>query len=183
MKRARHSRGGRCYNSVKTVMNHKKISEIVNVFLLSVSSILNIALVAVLFFLVLSRYFFEWSILGLYDVALFIAVWLYCLGGTLSSFRNEHLKVNLLELSINNKTFRKCQRVFVVVVTFVTTSVFLYFSYEMFGWAIKRPQIIPSLGVPLWIAQLAILAGAFGCFSCALRDLINLFKSSVQNNK
>ena len=41
----------------------------------------------------------------------------------------------------------------------------------MFAWGLKRPQTIPVLGLPLWLAQAPLALAAVTAVLYALRDM------------
>jgi len=125
-----------------------------------------------LVFLVFSRYVLNWSIVGLNELSVLAAMWLYMIGALLASRRGEHLVVDLVPQLLSNPHAQAVHRVFVALVTLVITCFFIAWTYQMFAWGMKRPQIIPALGLPLWVSQAAIEVAAVGCFAYALRDVV-----------
>jgi TRAP-type C4-dicarboxylate transport system permease small subunit len=61
----------------------------------------------------------------------------------------------------------------VAVITTIITLFFITWAYSMFEWALRRPQTMPGLGLPLWISQASIAMAAVGCFAYAVRDAVS----------
>ncbi|KLK90084.1 hypothetical protein AA309_27655 [Microvirga vignae] len=125
-----------------------------------------------LVFLVFSRYVLNWSIVGLNELSVLAAMWLYMIGALIASRRREHLVVDLVPQLLSNPWAQAVHRVFVALVTLVITCFFVAWTYQMFAWGVKRPQTIPALGLPLWVSQAAVGVAAVGCCAYALRDVV-----------
>lgn len=129
-------------------------------------------LTGVIFFMVIARYLLEWSIIGADEIALFSAMWLYMTGAMVASRRAEHLVVDFLPQQMTSpKLLRLHQRVIALIMV-ATTVFFMYLSWRMFSFAIKRPQTTPGLGLSELIPLSAIMLASVGCFAYAIRDLI-----------
>jgi TRAP-type C4-dicarboxylate transport system permease small subunit len=56
----------------------------------------SLAVAGVLLFLVAARYLFGWSVVGMHELALLAAMWLYMTGALIASRRREHLAVDFV---------------------------------------------------------------------------------------
>lgn len=132
----------------------------------------SLMLVGLMLFLVLARYVFGWSIVGLLEVIMLFGMWLYMVGGLIASRKREHLVVDFVQTNIQDQQIRRLHQAFLSLVTLVITGFFVYLSYRMLKWGMRRPQHTPGLSIPLWIPQSAIMFASVGCALYALRDLI-----------
>lgn len=138
---------------------------------LSAFAILNLViLTAVTVYLVVARYILNQAAAGPQEFALLCAVQLYMTGALIASARNEHLNVDWLEQQLVFRPARRLHRMAVAVVTLVVGIFFCYWAYKMLAWNLRRPQVTPALGLPLWIPQVSIIVCAVGCTAYAIRD-------------
>ncbi len=144
---------------------------------LDVVAILSSVLVAgLIVFLVIARYVLELSVVGLHEVILLFAVFLYMFGAIIASKKREHLTVDWLQQRLVSERAKAWHDLTIAAITLILTGFFLAWTYWMLDWGLKRPQVTPGLRIPLWIPQLAILAAAVGCNLYALRDLVDAIR-------
>ena len=132
----------------------------------------SLLVVGLMIFLVVARYVFGWSIVGLLEVIMLFGMWVYMLGALIASRRNEHLVVDLVAQKIADGRARAAHRLVVGCITFAATAFFTLLALRMLKWGISHPQTTPGLGIPLWIPQSAILVAAIGSGLYALRDIV-----------
>ncbi|WP_299199904.1 TRAP transporter small permease subunit [uncultured Amphritea sp.] len=138
----------------------------------TVALISSLMLVGLMLFLVVARYVFGWSIIGLLELIMLFGMWLYMVGGLIASRKREHLVVDFLQTSIRDRQIRRLHQCFISLVTLVITGFFVFLAYRMLSWGLRRPQHTPGLSIPLWIPQSAIMFASIGCSLYALRDFI-----------
>lgn len=134
-----------------------------------ISSLLVVGLV---FFMVIARYVLEWSIIGLDEIALIGAMWLYMTGAIVASRRAEHLVVDFLPRQLTSSALLRFQQRFVSLVMICASVFFIFLALRMLGFAIRRPQTTPGLGIPELVALSAVALNSIASFSYALRDFI-----------
>ncbi|MDO6564823.1 TRAP transporter small permease [Amphritea sp. 1_MG-2023] len=132
----------------------------------------SLALVGLMLFLVVARYIFGWSIIGLLELIMLFGMWLYMVGSLIASRKREHLVVDFLQTSLRDQQIRRLHQALISLITLVITGFFVYLSYRMLTWGMRRPQHTPGLSIPLWIPQSAIMFASIGCSLYALRDFI-----------
>lgn len=131
-------------------------------------------------FLVLARYVFGWSIVGLLELIMLFGMWLYMLGALIASRRNEHLAVDFLELQITDSRIQRFHQGLIALITLVICIFFVVLAWRMLAWGMRRPQSTPGMGIPLWLPQASIMVAALGCTCYALRDLISTLAGTRQ---
>ncbi|MEX6504624.1 TRAP transporter small permease [Pseudomonas zhanjiangensis] len=132
----------------------------------------SMLVVGLMLFLVLARYVFGWSVVGLLELIMLFGMWLYMLGGTIACRRNEHLKVDFIELKITDQRLKLMHKALISLISFLICLFFVVLAYRMLSWGIRRPQSTPGMGIPLWLPQASIMLAAVGCSCYSLRDLI-----------
>ncbi|MDX1265765.1 MAG: TRAP transporter small permease [Oceanisphaera sp.] len=132
----------------------------------------SMLVVGLMLFLVLARYVFGWSIVGLLELIMLFGMWLYMLGALIASRHNEHLVVDFVELQISDHRLKLMHKALVSLITFVICLFFVVLAYRMLAWGLKRPQSTPGMGIPLWLPQASIMLAAVGCSCYSLRDLL-----------
>ena len=133
----------------------------------------SLLVVGLMLFLVLARYVFGWSVVGLLELIMMFGMWLYMLGGLIASRRNEHLVVDFVELQINDQRIKLLHKALVSFITFIICIFFAVLAYRMLAWGMRRPQSSPGMGIPLWLPQASIMLAAVGCCCYTLRDVIS----------
>lgn len=146
-------------------------------FLSSIVIIASLSIVALMVFLILSRYVFGWSVVGVLEVIMIFGIWLYMIGSLIASKQDEHLVVDLAALSIKSARAKAIHQLIVYSITAVICAFFILWSYKMLAWGFKRPQVTPGLSIPLWIPQSAIMVSAIGSFIYAVRNILRHIKT------
>ncbi|WP_424988106.1 TRAP transporter small permease [Microbulbifer sp. S227A] len=134
-----------------------------------VSSALVVGLV---FFMVVARYVLELSIVGIDEIALISAIWLYMVGAMVASRRAEHLVVDFLPQRLTSPVLLKLHQRAVAILMIAASGFFIYLAWDMMGFAIKRPQETPGLGLPELIPLSAVALASVVCLAYAVRDLV-----------
>ncbi len=142
--------------------------EVVFNVLILLSSVFMTGLV---FFLVLSRYFFGSSMIGTLEMATICALWLYMLGCIMASKRTEHLTVDIVETSIKNPMTIALYETSRSLIVFGLSVFVLFLAKDMLDWSLRRPQITPALGLPLMLQQASMLIAAVFFVIYGLRDI------------
>ncbi|WP_417228580.1 TRAP transporter small permease [Amphritea sp.] len=123
-------------------------------------------------FLILSRYVFGWSVVGVLEVIMIFGIWLYMTGSLIASKRDEHLVVDLLSLSLKSGKARVIHQVIVYSITTIICAFFIFWSYKMLAWGLKRPQVTPGLSISLLVPQASIMVCAVGTFIYSIRNIL-----------
>lgn len=140
---------------------------LLRILVIVTSAVITLALVA----LVILRYFFDLSLVGMHETSLFAAMWLYMGGAVLATRRREHLVVDFLAGSLQSPRAKALHDLLISVLTLVVVVFFAQWVWGMFAWGMKRPQTIPVLNVPLWWAQAPLALMVVSAALYGLRDL------------
>lgn len=128
---------------------------------------------ASLVFLVVLRYLFDVSLTGMLETSLLAAIWLYMVGAIIAMKRRDHLVIDILHNAFPPGKLRAWHGLVVNLICLLITCFFVYWSWEMLAWTLQRPQKIPILDFPLWLAQFPILLAAFAAVIYSIRDIFN----------
>ncbi|WP_347140670.1 TRAP transporter small permease [Paracoccus sp. SSK6] len=145
----------------------RALAWVLDLIVLATSAVVTLALVS----LVISRFFFGYSLVGMHEASLLAAVWLYMAGAVLASRRNEHLVVDFLATSLSSSRAKAAHSLVVSILTLIIAGFFAHWVWKMLAWGMKRPQSIPVLDIPLVWAQMPLALAAFCAMIYALRDI------------
>lgn len=148
-------------------MADRALDRVLRAIVMTTSAVVTLALVA----LVISRFFFNHSVLGMHEASLLAAMWLYMTGAVLASRRNEHLVVDFLATSIHSPRAKAIHGFVIALLTLIIAGFFAYWVWKMLAWGMKRPQTVPVLNVSLVWAQAPLALAAVCAMIYALRDI------------
>lgn len=134
--------------------------------------ITSLVITGLILFLVLARFVFGWSVVGVLELATLSAMWLYMCGAVVAVRNHEHLVVDFLALSLKNPKHKALHTFAVSAIMVVLSLFFLNLANDMVAWSIKRPQTTAALSIPLIVPQSAVVVAAILCAVYAVRDAI-----------
>lgn len=142
-------------------------ARVLNLLVLVTSLVVTAALVL----LVTARAGFDLPLTGMHEASMLAAMWLYMAGATLATRNGRHLTVDFLATGLTGRRARAIHRLIIAAITAVVAGLFCFWVWKMFAWGMKRPQTIPVLGLPLWLAQAPLALAAVTAVLYALRDM------------
>jgi len=137
--------------------------------------ITSLILIVLILSLVVARYILGWSVVGVMDLVIIAAMWLYMTGAMIASRKNEHLVVDFVYQQLSSERARAMHRMMIGIGTSIVCIFFIVWSWKMLSWGMRRPQTTPGLSIPLWLPQAAIMLAAVTCFAYAVRDTVQGF--------
>lgn len=140
--------------------------------ILATSAVLTLALTI----LVICRYFLNISVLGIHDISLLAAMWLYMAGAIAAARHNQQLQVDILASSLHAPRAKALHALVVAVVTVVISGFFAFWVWKMLAWGMMRPQTIQALNLPLWVAQAPVAIAAIAAILYGLRDVMRAIR-------
>ena len=132
----------------------------------------TIAIIGLISFLILSRFVFGWSVVGLLELSTLCAIWLYMIGAVLAARNKEHIVVDFTAQSITSPRLQALHELAVAVIVLVLGLFFIGLARDMLTWSFRRPQTTPGLGLPLVAGQGAIVFAAVAVTLYSLRDVV-----------
>lgn len=134
--------------------------------------ITSLMVVGLMVFLVVARYLLGLSVIGIHELILLFTLQLYMVGALIAARRKTQVTVDWLAQRIAGTAAGDWHQAVIAAITLCATLFFVAWSYWMLAWGVERPQTTPTLGLPLWMSQVAIFVCAVGCAGFALRDLV-----------
>jgi TRAP-type C4-dicarboxylate transport system permease small subunit len=149
------------------------IDKVFEVLLCMLVILASITITTSLVSLVVLRYLFDISLTGMHETSLLAGIWLYMAGAIIAMRRRDHLVIDILHNALPAGKLRIWHGLLVNIICLLITCFFVYWSWEMIAWTLQRPQKIPILGLPLWLAEIPILIAAFTAVIYSIRDVLN----------
>ena len=150
----------------------KSIEKTIEAVLGAIAIIASVMVTGLMVFLVIARYLLGLSIVGLHELILLFTLQLYMVGALIAAQRKTQVTVDWLAQRFAGSGASEWHNAIVAAITLSATVFFIVWAYWMLSWGIQRPQTTPTLGLPLWLSQAAIVFCAVGCAGFALRDLV-----------
>lgn len=135
----------------------------------------SLVIISLILFLVVARYILGWSVVGVMDLVIIAAMWLYMTGAMIASRKSEHLVVDFFYQQLSSERARGTHRMMIGIGTSIVCVFFIIWSWKMLSWGMRRPQSTPGLSIPLWLPQASIMLAAVTCFAYAVRDTVQGF--------
>lgn len=145
------------------------VQSVVNAFLL-------LATVSIVVIQVFLRYVLKAPLMGIEEVLLFPAIWLYMLGGANASWERTHIECGILTLYIKRpftmKIFRIVKSLFSIGIGFWL----LYWAYWYFAYGMRVQKTSAILHIPMVIGQSAIFIGLSLMVFYAIIELLDYIR-------
>jgi TRAP-type C4-dicarboxylate transport system permease small subunit len=107
---------------------------------------------------IVGRYVFGWAIVWTEVVLVVWLAWSVCIGVMVVTYRGQHLTMDLLSTSLRGR-LRKANNALMFAVFAGCLAYAALQSAKVVMLMVKTGQTHPSIGFPLWVPNLAILAG------------------------
>lgn len=119
----------------------------------------GLLLTLLIFVQVVARYFFNASIFGLGELATFIAVWFYFLGGAVSAEQRMHISASLIDLVIRNERAQTAIRAVSGLISVVLCAWMTWWGIGFAAWSLRMGMMSLELGFPMGYVHIAIPIG------------------------
>jgi TRAP-type transport system small permease protein len=118
---------------------------------------------------VVMRYVLKKSIVGIEELAAYLAFWLYFIGASYGTYERSHIKAELTHLLLKNPRHYAASRALTSFISFALSSYAIVLAYRYAEWGIRRMEQSNStfLGntYPVLYFQFSLLVGfALMCF-------------------
>lgn len=138
-----------------------------------IAVVLTISVTLLVFMQVLLRYVFKAPLMGIEELLLFPAIWLYMIGGVLASMRKDHITCGILTLYINKPRSERIFNLAKDVISAAISSWLAYWAFWYFMYSLKVWKVSDLLYVPMFFGESAIFTGLFFMVMYAYIDLWN----------
>lgn len=119
----------------------------------------GLSLTLMIFTQVIARYVLNLSIFGLEELAIYVAVWFYFLGGAIGAEQRGHISASLVDLMIQGKKGKALLRVITGSLSVVICAWMTWWSYSLVIWTQQMNMMSVELKVPMWLVQAAAPVG------------------------
>lgn len=108
---------------------------------------------------VLLRYVFQAPLMGIEEILLFPAVWLYFLGGSAASKERTHIDCGVLVLYIKKERSLALFRLVRIALSFLIGLWTIYYAFCFFRYSLTKWKLSDLLYIPMFFGESAILIG------------------------
>ena len=133
---------------------------------------------------VITRYILQIPVMGLEEVMLFPAIWLYILGAVNASRENTHIRANVLEIFLTTERAHLILAIIGEVISLIVGCWLLYWAWDFTSYAWRIWKESPTLYIPTFFADCALVAGLalmmIFTFRHLLRHLADLRKGDAR---
>ncbi|GAA2104682.1 MULTISPECIES: TRAP transporter small permease [Brevibacterium] len=121
---------------------------------------LSCALIIVgLFSEVVLRYAFGTSILGMNELIVIPALWMYFIGASYASHQGSHISANVLQVYLRGERARAVLRLVIAVISLGLALVFTWWGVLYLVSSAERGGTTSVFGLPLLLSQSAVTCG------------------------
>ncbi len=89
---------------------------------------------------VVMRYIFKTSLVGIEELAAYIAFWLYFIGSSYGTYERSHIKAELTHLFIKNPKYYAISRAVTSFISFALSFYAIILAYRYAEWGIRRME-------------------------------------------
>ncbi len=121
--------------------------------------VLLVVIPILVFVQVLLRYVLNAPLMGIEEILLFPAIWLYFLGGSSASKERNHIDCGVLVLYIKKDRSLALFRVARMAISVVVGCWAVYWAYWFFSYSLTKWKLSDLLYFPMFFAESAIFVG------------------------
>lgn len=118
-----------------------------------------VILTLVIFTQVVARYLFQTAIFGLEEVAVYLAVWFYFLGGAMGASERGHISASLTDVLVKNETTQLAIKTFSLLLTSLVCTWMVVWSWDLTSWSLKMGMMSTDVNIPIGYVHLAMPVG------------------------
>ncbi|MEX0730911.1 MAG: TRAP transporter small permease subunit [Aquisalimonadaceae bacterium] len=118
----------------------------------AIVALCGLLLTLIIFTLVVGRYVFNTSFLGIEEAAIFIAMWFYFIGGAIGAQQRGHISASVVDMFVRNETAQCAVSVATGVISVVVAAWMTVWAWEFAAWSLQMGMRSMELGVSMgWI--------------------------------
>ncbi len=120
------------------------------------------AAVAILIFIsVIMRYIFEKNFSGMEELVVFVAFWIYFVGGIYGSYEGSHITADILSVFVHNELAKRIIALLRDGITFIILIAASYCCVELITYTAASGGSTSILKIPMMVIYLPIFVGIF----------------------
>jgi TRAP-type C4-dicarboxylate transport system permease small subunit len=121
------------------------------------------------------RYFLFLPLHGIEELATYLAIWTYFIGGAYGAYERSHISASLIEMLVTNPRVSKLVRVVANAITVAVAAWMTVWTFEYLAWSVRLGPRSLELRAPLYWVHAAMFVGmALMTFYFAIELLDNL---------
>ena len=128
---------------------------------------------------VITRYILQIPVMGLEEVMLFPAIWLYILGAVNASRENTHIRANVLEIFLTTERAHLILAIIGEVISLIVGCWLLYWAWDFTSYAWRIWKESPTLYIPTFYSDMALFAGMALMMACTAWHLFRHVRSLI----
>jgi TRAP-type C4-dicarboxylate transport system permease small subunit len=118
----------------------------------AIVALCGVLLTLIIFILVIGRYVFNVSFLGIEEVAVFVAMWFYFLGGAIGSEQRGHITASVVDTFIYNEVALRIIAVIVSAISLLIAGWMTLWAWEFASWSHQMGMRSMELGISMsWV--------------------------------
>lgn len=137
-------------------------SKLWNAFLSIERILLKICCFLVFVVLIISvfmRYVFKSDLYGIEEFVAILAMWMYMLSASYSSYEDSHIKADILDTYIKNQKVLALDHLVVEIISTMVQGVFTVWGFQYAAWSFDMGNLSPYWKFPMFISQVSLAVG------------------------
>lgn len=128
---------------------------------------------------VVTRYVFKIPVMGLEELLVYPAIWLYFIGSVNASREDTQIKANVLDVFLKSKQSVLRVRVVADVLSLVVALWLTWWAWLYFRYALKVWKESPTLYIPMFYAESFVFIGLLAMSTYAAIYLVRNIRSML----
>ncbi|WP_281985420.1 TRAP transporter small permease [Thalassorhabdomicrobium marinisediminis] len=125
----------------------------------AIMGITTIGFTVLVFIQVVVRYFFDFPLFGVEEIAAYLAVWLYFIGSAYGAYKDNHISASVMDLFVSKERGRNIVGIIVALVSIVISAYTFWICTKYFQWSLQRVPKSPELKIPLGYTYVSMVIG------------------------
>jgi len=118
-----------------------------------VLTFLMLSVTVIVFIQVILRYVLHAPLMGIEELVLFPAIWLYMLGGANASMERNHIQCNVLTVYVKNPVALSLLNLLKSIISLSVCLWLAYWAYKYFMYSLKVWKLSNLLYIPLFFGE------------------------------
>lgn len=105
------------------------------------------------------RYFLFLPLHGMEELATYLAIWTYFIGGAYGAYERSHISASLIEMLVKNSRIRLLVMILVNIITVVVALWMSVWAFDYLAWSIRLGPRSLELRTPLYWVHASMFVG------------------------
>jgi TRAP-type transport system small permease protein len=125
------------------------------------------------------RYLFNSDLFGIEEFLIILAFWLYFTGAAYGSYKENHIRADILMVFFKNKKIIKAFRLIELSISAIVATVFTFWGFQYLLWGFQKGARSPGWRIPQVIPQSSIF---FGFLLMSVYIFVHLIRTVKNKN-